>query len=435
MQVLIRAVHIVDPQSSYHGQITDILLENGLIRQLGSNLSGDDSIRVIESPNLHISPGWVDLRVSAKDPGFESKEDLASACQAAAVGGFTDIAVLPNTQPAIDSKDTLGYVRRMAEGFPVTVHPIAAITKSTKGVDFADMIDLHHAGAVAFSDGDHPLQNPDLLVKTLQYLQPFNGLLMNRPEEQLLTRFGQMHEGIQSTLLGLKGIPALAEELIVERDLKLLEYVLGGASEYNQEIGHLPVLHFSTISTAKSVESIRQAKANRLPVSCDVAAHQLVFDDSALSGFDTNLKVNPPFRSQADVAALWQGLADGTIDAIVSDHNPQDDESKNIEFDLADFGITGLETVFGAIISHNQGLSLGQLVDKLAIRPRQILRLPAVTIAEGQPATLTLFDPTAEWTFERTMSKSKNSPFLGQTLTGKVLGIINRHTEVLRSEY
>lgn len=426
MQVLIRAAHIVDPQSSFDGQVTDILIENGLIRQIGNDLTAETNVRVIEHANLHVSPGWVDLRVSAKDPGFEQKEDLQSVCQTAAAGGFTDIAVLPNTQPAIDSKDTLGYVRRMAEGLPVTVHPIAAITKSTKGVDFTDMIDLHHAGAVAFSDGDHPLQNPDLLVKTLQYLQPFNGLLMNRPEEQLLTRFGQMHEGVQSTLLGLKGMPAMAEELMVARDIKLLDYVLSSKLDARAiQSRVLPLLHFSTISTAQSVELIRQAKAQGLPVSCDVAAHQLVYDDTALSGFDTNLKVNPPFRSRTDLAALWQGLADGTIDAIVSDHNPQDDESKNIEFDLAEFGITGLETVFGAVITHNQGLSLGQLIDKLAIRPRQILRLPSVCLEAGQPATLTLFDPETAWTFEKTLSKSKNSPFLGQTLTGKVLGIIN----------
>lgn len=428
MQLVIRAARIVDPQSSFDGQVTDILIDNGLIRQIGENLIVDDNARVIEHANLHVSPGWLDLRVSAKDPGFEYKEDLFSVCQAAAAGGFTDIAVLPNTQPTVDSKDTLGYIRRMAEGLSVTIYPIAAVTKSTKGIDFTDMIDLHHAGAVAFSDGDHPLQNPDLLVKTLQYLQPFGGLLMNRPEEQLLTRFGQMHEGVQSTLLGLKGIPAMAEELMVERDLKLLEYAIG------TEQGTLPVLHFSTISTARSVEIIRQAKAKGFPISCDVAAHQLVFDDSALTGFDTNLKVNPPFRLRSDIDALWQGLADGTIDVIVSDHSPQDDESKNIEFDLAEFGITGLETVFAAVITHNQGLSLGQVIDKLTIRPRQILRLPSVAINEGQPATLTLFDPAVSWTFSQTLSKSKNSPFLGQTLTGKVWGIINKRSEVLRSE-
>ncbi|GAB2516569.1 dihydroorotase [Spirosoma aerophilum] len=425
MQLLIRSAHIIDAASSFDGQVCDILVENGLISQIGDNLSADSDARIVEADHLHVSTGWVDMRVSTQDPGFEHKEDLTSVCRAAAAGGFTDIAVLPNTQPVVDAKGTLGYVRRMAEGQPVSIHVIAAVTKKAAGEDFTDMLDLHHGGAVAFSDGNHPLQNPDLLLKTLQYLQPINGLLMNRPEEMQLTRYGQMHEGIQSTLLGLKGIPAMAEELMIERDLRLLDYVATREETRESAPGFPPVLHFSTISTARSVELIRQAKAEGMPVSCDVAAHQLVFDDSALAGFDTNLKVNPPFRSPADVAALWAGLADGTIDAIVSDHTPQDAESKNLEFDQAEFGITGLETLFASIMTYNRNLSLAQLVDKLTTRPRHILRLPARTIAEGQPTSLTLFDPSATWTYSRTLSKSKNSPFLGETLTGRVIGTVH----------
>lgn len=427
MQLLIRSATIIDPQSPDNGQVRDILVENGLIRQLGTDLPVPENAHVVEGAGLHVSPGWVDLRVSPKDPGYEYKEDMTSLCRAAAAGGFTDIAVLPNTLPTVDSKNTLGYLLRMAEGQPVAVHPIAAVTLKTAGEDFTDMIDLHHAGAVAFSDGSHPLQNPDLLLKTLQYLQPFAGLLMNRPEERLLTRYGQMHEGVQSTLMGLKGLPALAEELSIERDLRLLEYVFPEATAPltgSDQLPKVPVLHFSTISSARSVDLIREAKARGLAVSCDVAAHQLVFDDSALAGFDTNLKVNPPFRGRADRDALWVGLGDGTIDALVSDHNPQDEESKNLEFDQAEFGIIGLETVFAAVMSHNQHLSLDQLIDKLAIRPRQILRLPPVRIAEGEPASLTLFDPIQPWIFSRTVSKSKNSPFLGQTFTGRVIGTV-----------
>ncbi len=438
MQFLIRSAHVIDAASSFDGQVVDILVENGLIQQIGQNLAASAESRVIESANLHVSPGWVDMRVLAQDPGYEHKEDISSACRAAAAGGFTDIALLPNTQPVIDDKGTLGYVRRMAEGQPVSVHVIAAVTKKTAGEDFTEMLDLHHAGAVAFSDGTHPLQNPDLLLKTLQYLQPINGLLINRPEEQLLTRFGQMHEGVQSTLLGLKGIPALAEELIVERDIRLLHYVLSegtGAADWGarvraevEPVGTPPdaLLHFATISTARSVELIRQAKAAGLPVSCDVAIHQLVFDDSALAGFDTNLKVNPPFRLPDDVTALWAGLADDTIDAIVSDHSPQDAESKNLEFDQAEFGMIGLETAFAAAVTYNRMLPLPKLIGKFTTRPRQILRIPSCHIAEGQVATMTLFDPTHEWTYERTFSKSKNSPFLGQSFTGRVVGTIHR---------
>ena len=428
MQLLIRSARIVDSASSFDGQTCDILIENGLIRQIGPNISVDEGPRVIEADNLHVSPGWVDMRVLAQDPGYEHKEDLTSVCQTAAAGGFTDIALLPNTMPVVDAKGTLGYVRRMAEGQPVRVHVIAAVTKKATGEDFTEMLDLHQAGAVAFSDGTHPLQNPDLLLKTLQYLQPINGLLMNRPEETMLTRFGQMHEGIQSTLLGLKGMPALAEELMVERDLRLLDYVLGEATqaESEEDTRKASALHFSTISSARSVELIRQAKAKGMPVSCDVAAHQLVFDDSALASFDTNLKVNPPFRGPDDVAALWAGLADGTIDAIVSDHSPQDAESKNLEFDQAEFGIIGLETAFGAVMTHNRGLSITQIIDKLTTRPRQILRLPDARIAEGLPTSLTLFDPVGTWSYTRTLSKSNNSPFLGQTLTGRVIGTVHQ---------
>jgi len=434
MQLLIRAAYVVDATSPFNGQRVDLLIDNGLIRQVGQDLPATDGVRVIEAENLHVSPGWFDLRASAQDPGFEHKEDITSLCQAAAAGGFTDVAVLPNTQPVVDNKGTLSYVRHMAQGQPVSVHVIGAITKKAAGEDFTEMLDLHHAGAIAFSDGHHPLQNPDLLLKTLQYLHPINGLLMNRPEETLLTQFGQMHEGVQSTLLGLKGMPALAEELMIERDIRLLDYVYGGEGHGAEELGvgneerksQPPALHFSTISTARAVELIRQAKAAGLPVSCDVAAHQLVFDDTALAGFDTNLKVNPPFRSAEDVTALWNGLADGTIDAIVSDHTPQDAESKNLEFDLAEFGIIGLETAFAVVITYNRDIPLEQLIDKFTTRPRQILRLSASRLAEGKPACLTLFDPTGQWTFDRTKSKSKNSPFLHQTLTGRVIGTVHK---------
>ena len=436
MQLLFRSVFIVDSQSACNGQQLDVLVDNGLIRQIGAGLAVPENVRVIESNNLHLSPGWVDMRASAGDPGTEHREDLTSLARAAAAGGFTDICLLPNTSPVVDDKGTLNYIRRGAEGQPVVIHPVAAITKGAKGVDFTDMIDLYHAGAVAFSDGIHSLTNPDLLLKTLQYLQPLGALLMNHAEEPMLSRFGQMHEGVQSTMLGLKGLPAMAEEIAIERDLQLLAYVFDVARVETRDLvaenARVPTratasaLHFSTLSSARSVELIRQAKARGLSVSADVAAHQLVFTDEALNGFDTNLKVNPPFRGADDVAALWAGLADGTIDAVVSDHQPQDEESKNIEFDSADFGMISLETVFALLISYNVGrLSLAQLVDKLTVSPRQLLRLPVVSVAEGQLAMLTVFDPAATWTFAETHSKSKNSPFFGQSFTGRVVGTVH----------
>ncbi|MFN8349784.1 MAG: dihydroorotase [Spirosomataceae bacterium] len=415
--LLIRSVKVIDSRSPYNGQIKDILVENGRISRIDDQIEVDNA-EILTGDHWHISPGWVDMRVSAYDPGYEHKEDLSTVCEAASAGGFTEIAVLPNTKPALDSKDTLSYIKHKTYGQAVTVYPIGAVTKSCEGKDFTEMIDLTHAGAVAFSDGIHAIHNTHIFLKSLQYLQQVDRVLMNRPEDFDLTVFGQMNEGESSTLLGMRGIPAVAEELMIMRDLKLLEY-LGVKS-------NTPLLHFSTISTAASVKLIRLAKAQGLPVSCDIAAHQIVFDDSVLGGFDTNYKVNPPFRAAADIAALREGLADGTIDAVVSDHNPQDEESKNLEFDLAEFGVIGLETAFALLITYQNALTLNQLIDKLTHRPRTILRLPKKVISEGAEANLTIFDPNLEWVYAETHSKSKNSPFFGTSLKGKALYVINR---------
>lgn len=430
MHLLIRSARVVDAPSPLNNQVVDLHIENGLIRRInpsGSDtpLAETDGVRVIEADNLHVSAGWVDGRAAASDPGYEHRESLTDLARAAAAGGFTDVVMLPNTKPAIDAKDTLGYVRRMGEGQPARLHATAAITKGTYGEDFTDMIDLHRAGAIAFTDGDHPLQNPDLLLKTLQYLQPFGGLLINRPEDIQLTRYGQMHEGEQSTRLGLKGLPAMAEAMLIARDLRLLRYVLPESGKGQMAYGDVPMLHFACLSSAESVALMREAKAQGLPVSCDVAAHQLLFIDTDLAGFDTNLKVNPPFRSPADVEALWAGLADGTIDLIVTDHHPHDEESKNLEFDMAEFGITGLETAVSALLTHaGDRLPLATLIERLTVGPRRVLRLPPVTVAEGQAAALTLFDPTMMWTYDKPVTPAKNSPFLGKSLTGKAIATV-----------
>lgn len=421
MKVLLRSVRIIDEASPFHGQIQDMLLDGGTVSQIGTNLSSE-GCTLIEREGLCVSPGWVDMRVASRDPGFEQKEDLDSVREAALRGGFTEIVLLPNSRPVVDSKDTLNYVRHSAKGGPVKVHVTGAITKGAEGVDFTDMIDIHRAGAVAFTDGEHPIQNADIFLKSLLYLRPLNALLINRPEDRQLTQFGQMNEGVASTLLGMKGMPALAEEMMLIRDLKLLAYVLNQEKWVGNE---LPLLHVSLLSTARGVELIREAKFQGLPVSCDIAAHQLAYDDSSLMDFDTNLKVNPPFRAQEDIESLRRGLADGTIDGVVSDHSPHDEESKNLEFDHADFGMIGLETAFAVARMHS-GLPVEKLVEKFTTNPRRILRLPQVGIQEGQTANLTVFAPDEEWKFERTASKSKNSPFLGQVLKGRVLGTVNQ---------
>jgi dihydroorotase len=416
MKIRIASAQIIDTNSPFNGQHKQFWIENGKISSIAdtAEVINDQADHIIEADGLKISAGWMDMWAAAKDPGFEHQEDLITVRDAAAAGGFTEIALLPNTSPVVQTKEAVIYSRIKGSDHAVQAYPMAAVTLDIKGKDLTEMIDLHYAGAIAFTDGFKPVWHSDILVKTLQYLQTFDGLLINRPEDILLTQFGNMHEGITSTMLGLKGMPALAEEMMIARDLRFLEYA-GGK------------IHFSMISTAKSVELIREAKQKGLQVTCDIAAHQVAFDDTALLNFDTNLKVNPPFRSRADIEALWQGLADDTIDAIVSAHNPLDEESKKLEFDLAEFGIIGLQTAFAVINTHNKILSLEKLIEKLTTRPRRILQLPDIHIAENQPASLTLFNTEYEWvlTEKNILSRSKNSPFIGHTLKGKPVAIIN----------
>lgn len=417
MKLLLRSVQVSDKQSAYNGQIVDIKIKNGIITEIGTDLNVDGD-EVPDIAGSMVSVGWFDMRVASRDPGLEHKEDFETLQNAAAKGGFTDIALLPNSTPTVDSKDTLKYV--LSRSQLVNLRPMAAVTKKTAGEDFSEMIDLFHAGAIAFTDGEHPIYNADIFLKSLQYLRPLNALLVNKPEDKPLAMFGQMHEGVTSTLLGMKGIPSLAEEIMIARDLKLLEYALSGLPFD----ASLPLLHFSLISTKESVALIRKAKAKGWPVSCDVAAHQLAFDDTDLMDFDTNLKVSPPFRSAEDRQALLEGLADGTIDTIVSDHNPQEEECKNLEFDMAEFGASAVETVFPVALQYSK-LTVEKIVELLTEVPRRILRQPIPIIAIGEPAILTVFNPDEIWNFDKSESKALNNPFLGKELTGKIKGIIN----------
>ncbi|MDX2305082.1 MAG: dihydroorotase [Microscillaceae bacterium] len=422
MNYLIQNAEIIDPYSPFHRKKCTLFIEGGKISKIAEShdfpTADFPDTKRIEAETLKLSVGWFDMRASLKDPGLEHKETLDTGIEAALQGGFTEIAILPNTLPVIQTKNALNYVKKYNASGLLQIHPIAAVTLETEGRELTEMLDLHHHGAVAFSDGSKPVWHSDILVKTLQYLQMFDGLLMNRSEDQLLTLYGVMNEGINSTLLGMKGMPRLAEEMMIQRDLSFLEYA-GGK------------IHFSLISSAGSVALIRQAKQKGLQVTCDMATHQIAFNDSALMEFDTNFKVNPPFRTEADIEALWEGLEDGTIDVLVSDHNPQDEESKNLEFDLAEFGISSLETSFALIHKHNlqhNRLSLEQLLEKFTYNPRKILKLPIPQIAEGQQANLTLFDTEKVWVLEAAQmkSKSKNTPFLGQVFRGKAIAVFNQ---------
>ena len=413
MKVLIKGAKICDRNSPYHGKVKDVLVERGKLRVAPKDIQTDN---IIEAKGMYLMPGWADMWCWLADPGHEHKETMESGLSAAAAGGFTAVAVLPNNVPVTQSKSDVISLKK-ASGGVTEVFPMAAVTRNTEGTELTEMIDLDAAGAVAFTDGHNPIWHSDILLKSLQYLQKFRGLLINRPEDRHLTQFGTMHEGIQSTMLGMKGMPSLAESLMIRRDIDLLRYA-GGK------------IHFSLISSAESVTLIRKAKKEGLQVTCDLAAYQTGFTDADAQGFDTAFKVNPPFRTPADRRALIKGLKDGTIDVISSAHTPQDEESKNLEFDLAEFGMISLQTVGPNLVSLAEEIPLEELLDKVSVRPREILGIGQATIDEGMDANLTLFDPRAEWQFDAysNHSLSKNSPYWGKTLKGKVIAVI-RGTE------
>lgn len=414
MQYLIQSALVIDANSPFHLQKKDILIENGIIKTISENIKSEDIAQTISSENLCVNIGLMDLRCHVPDLGFEFKETLETARKAAAAGGFTEICLLPNMNPPLDSKDSLAYVLKDNDKNLVKTYPIAALSLKTKGEDLSEMLDLHRAGAVAFSDGLQCVHNTDILLKTLLYLQPVEALLIQRPEEQTLTRYGQMNEGIVATHLGLKGLPSLAEVLIIQRDLEILRYT-GGK------------IHFSCISSQKSVALIRQAKQEGLAVTCDVSANHLYFTEEKLYDFDTNFKLNPPLRTETDRQALWQGIADDTIDAIVSDHQPQDTENKELEFDLAAFGAIGLQTALLATNTKRDTISLEKIVEKFCQNPRKILQKNIPCIKEGEVANLCVWDSKQESVFtkESILSKSKNSPFIGETLKGKIYAVFN----------
>jgi dihydroorotase len=410
MKLLIKNATIVDLNAPLNGQVKNILVENGKISFVGSSVSAD---KIIEGKKLCVSVGWFDMRVTMGEPGMEHKEDIESVCIAAAAGGFTGIASMPNTKPPVQTKDAVSYIRTRTANSLVTIYPIASVTLGNKGEELTEMIDLHTAGAVAFTDGDKPIWHTDVLLKALQYTQTFEGLVINHAEDKLLTHGAQMNESLVSTRLGLRGFPKLAEELMVSRDLQILEYT-GGR------------LHFAHVSSPASLDLIRVAKKKGLNVTCDIAVYQLILDEELLTGFDTNYKLNPPLRSKQDIEMYWKAIADGTIDVIVSDHIPQDIECKNLEFDLADFGIIGLETMFAVLNTNNKNIAMDKLISKFTQVPRNILKIKLPKLQEGAVAELTVFDAEEAWVYEEKniKSKSKNSPFIGQTLKGRVKAVV-----------
>ena len=412
MNVLIKQATIISPSSPFNGQTKDILISNGNIHAIGDSIH-EKADHTIEQAGLCVSIGWMDMFADFADPGYEHKEDLRSGAAAAAAGGFTELMLVPNSKPVVDNKSQVEYIIQKAKELAVDIHPIGAVSKKAEGKELAEMYDMRQSGALAFSDGTHPIQHSGILLKALQYVKSFGGTVIQVPDDTGVGSNGLINEGIISTQMGLPGKPILAEELMVARDIKLARYADSS-------------LHFTGVSSPRSLEYIKRAKEGNIAVSCSITPYQVYFCDEDLQGYDTNLKLNPPLRARADMEAIKKALLAGVIDCIASHHLPQHWDNKVCEFEYAGYGMIGLETMFAVLRSI--GLPAADFVQMQTVNLRNIFGLPIPQIEEGQPASLTLFTPDTEFVFDESMirSKSKNSPFTGKTLKGKVVGIINR---------
>lgn len=412
--LLLKSARIIDPQSPHHLKVYDILVRKGKIAKIAKGITAR-KVQVVEHKGLHVSPGWVDLKANFRDPGFEYKEDIESGTAAAAKGGFTRVLVMPSTDPPVDGRGGVEYLKKRSAGAVVTLLPSGTLSRRMEGEQLAELYDMHQTGAVAFTDDKAPVRNSKLMLTALLYAKNFGSRVFSFAHDAHIAANGAVHEGETSTALGLPGIPALAEKLHLERDLSLVEYADG-------------TCHFSTISTLDAVASLKKAKKQGLAVTCDVAAHHLLLSDEELHDFDSAYKLMPPLRDKTHIKALIKGLMDGTIDAICSDHCPEDLEHKDQEFGAAANGAIGLQTAFAvANTALSDHMELSDIMAKFTSGPREVLGLEQTSIQEGANAELTLFDPKAKWTLEKKdiVSKSKNSPFIGRELTGMVIGIVN----------
>lgn len=414
MSLLLQNVTIADPNSPFNQQTLDVRVVGGKISSVKSSLKPNADEKVIDAKGSIISPGFFDLNCAAGDPGFETKEDIETLTATAKAGGFTGLALLPHTAPITESKSQVQYIISVAKHNLVDVLPVGAISQKREGKELAELFDMQQSGAVAFSDGDKPLKDDGFMSRALQYAKGFNGLLMVYPENRSIAADSQINESKTSVLLGMKGIPALAEEMQIARDIFLATY------------NDAPV-HISNISTAGSVALIKKAKKDGVKISCDVTAHHLVFTEDLLNDFDSNYKVKPPLRGKADVKALLNGLKEGTIDVISSQHRPEEIEFKNVEFAIAHYGIIALQTVLPLLIK--AGLDAEQIAEKLAINPRKLLKLNVPVITEGADANFTVYNPSQTWDYNEisNQSRSANSPLMGKTLTGKVQLVYNNN--------
>ena len=416
MDIIIRAARVIHPGSPYHTKVVDILISNGKIKKISAKIADAPRAKEIKASNLHVSLGWVDMNVNFYDPGYEQKETVESGCRAAAAGGFTHVCVMPGSQPVTQGKAQIDYLLNKSNDNIVSVHPVGALTHSTEGRDLADMYDMYNAGAIAFSDGLKPSPNAGMTERALLYVKAFGGLVMNHPEDKSVSKNGMMNEGAISTRLGLPGAAALAEEIAVSRDIYLLEYT---ASR----------LHLLDVSVKQSIALIKAAKKKGLSLTASVNAYNLLLDETAVGQYNTNCKVNPHLRSKSDIAALIKGIEEGSIDTITSQHNPQDEECKKLEFDKADYGMIGLETAYAVANTALTGkVDATKMIELMSLNARKVLGITTQNIKEGEEADLTIFDPTQKWTFTEKdiRSRSKNTPFVGMEFTGKVVAVIHK---------
>ena len=414
MKIVVKGGRVIDPAQGLD-KVLDVLIENGKIAKVGTGLKSEGA-EVIDASGKLVTPGLIDIHVHLRDPGLEYKEDIVTGTRSAAAGGFTSVACMPNTNPANDSKAITLYILRKAkeEGF-ANVFPVGSITKGLKGESLSEMGELREAGCLAVSDDGRPVMNGELMRRALEYARPFGLTVISHAEDLTLVGEGVMNDGFVATELGLKGIPWVAEDAATARDVMLAEFT--GAR-----------LHVAHVSTRGSVEIVRQAKKRGVKVTCEATPHHFTLTDDAVRGYNTNAKMNPPLRSAEDVAAIRAGLADGTIDAIATDHAPHHIDEKNVEFNIAMNGIVGLETALPLTLKlvEEKVLSLGDAVARLTLGPARALGIPRGTLEEGADADVTIIDPDLEWTVEpqKLQSKSKNTPFGGWKMKGAAVHTI-----------